>query len=385
MRKAAIRSVVLAAAAVFFANVPNASAGVDSIRAEAYFNAIAGGNPETITSFYADNAEFHWIGGPLAGVYKGKKEIRQLWEKFTKSAGDIKHDVLELSESLNGKVSTVTARVNLIGPKEVPVKFIMMFQEGKIVSEIWQVDKPVTALAAEIGKPEQYLDNQAGSAEAEQTPEQPQNNIAAAAPAEDATQPPEAAVAPPASVEPQEQEAIAEPQEPETIAEPQAQSAAEPAQAEAVQQAEQTAPVEAEPAQKAEQTAPVEAEQQDQAENDANQQDVENSSIAESDYKPEADRKKAEPTAEEPRLAAIPALPVRKAEEDYVAKPKRVKKRAARQRSRERARRYYDDHRSWRHRAYGYDDTYDDEYLDDYYDNYRYRRYRRYRDYYGGY
>jgi ketosteroid isomerase-like protein len=121
-----------------------AQAGPDKARAEAYFNAISGGNAETIASFYADNAEFYWVGGPLAGSYKGKAKIKGVWEKFSKAAGPLDYKVLELSESPGGKRSTVTARVNFIGPKEVPVKFILVYQEGKIVSEVWQVDKPVS-------------------------------------------------------------------------------------------------------------------------------------------------------------------------------------------------------------------------------------------------
>lgn len=353
MRKAAIRSVVIAAAAVFFANVQSASAGVDSIRAEAYFNAISGGNADTITSFHADNAEFHWVGGPLAGVYKGKEEIRQVWEKFTKQAGDITHKVLELSESQNDKVSTVTARVNLIGPKEVPVKFIMMLQEGKIVSSIWQVDKPVTVFAAEIGKPEQYLDNKPEAADAPQTP--PQDQPAAEAPDEE--QPPveEAAPAPDtAPAEPQERVAAADPEN----------GAAEPAQTETPQEAAQDeTPVDAAPAEQAD--------------------------LANSDYKPEADRKpdadRAEPqtSTADSRLAAIPTLPERKAEDGYVAKPKKVERKVARQRDRARARRNYEaNHRNWRRRAYGddYDDIYGSYDYDDY-DDYDYRYYRRYRGY----
>ncbi len=130
------------AASVLLLGAQSALAGTDAVRAEAYFNAISGGNAETVTSFYADKAEFHWVGGPLAGVYKGKDQINGVWQRFSKAAGDIDYKALDLSESRNGRVSTVTARVNLIGPKEVPVKFILMFEDGKIVNEIWQVDKP---------------------------------------------------------------------------------------------------------------------------------------------------------------------------------------------------------------------------------------------------
>jgi len=147
MTKTTLRTFAGAASALFLLGAQTVAAGTDKVRAEAYFNAISGGNAETIASFYADNAEFHWVGGPLAGVYTGKAQIKGVWERFSKAAGDINYKVLELSESQKGKRSTVTARVNFIGPKEVPVRFIMVYENGKIVNEVWEVDKPVTGYA----------------------------------------------------------------------------------------------------------------------------------------------------------------------------------------------------------------------------------------------
>lgn len=141
MTKAPVRSIALAVSSVLLLGVVPAYAGADTVRAEAYFNAISGGNAETISSFYADDAEFHWVGGPLAGVYKGKDKIRGVWEKFSKAAGSLNHEVQQLSESVNGKVTTVTARVKFKGEGEVPVKFVMIYKDGKIASEVWQVDK----------------------------------------------------------------------------------------------------------------------------------------------------------------------------------------------------------------------------------------------------
>lgn len=154
MTKTALKTFAGAASALFLLGIHTLAAGPEKVRAEAYFNAISGGNPETIASFYADNAEFHWIGGPLAGVYTGKAQIKSVWERFTKAAGDINHKVLELSESQKGKLSTVTARVNFIGPAEVPVRFTMVYENGKIVNEIWEVDKPVIGVARVDVKPE---------------------------------------------------------------------------------------------------------------------------------------------------------------------------------------------------------------------------------------
>lgn len=150
-----LKSALMAASALVFLGTPPAQASADAVRAEAYFNAISGGNAETIASFYADDAEFHWIGGPLDGKYKGKTKIKGVWEKFSQAAGKIDHEVLELSESANGKTSTVTARVMFKADSEVPVKFIMVYKDGKIASEVWQVDRSdgVEAKAEETPAP----------------------------------------------------------------------------------------------------------------------------------------------------------------------------------------------------------------------------------------
>jgi hypothetical protein len=142
MNKSALAYLAAAASVSFLLGAQSASAAsTDELRAKAYFQAIAGGNAETIASFYAEKAEFHWVGGPLAGIYKGKPQIQGVWRKFVDAAGEMKHKIVEISESRNGRISTVTAKVNFIGPKEVPVKFILMYEDGKITNEIWQVDK----------------------------------------------------------------------------------------------------------------------------------------------------------------------------------------------------------------------------------------------------
>jgi ketosteroid isomerase-like protein len=147
MKTPRLKPLALAAAWLVLLGFAPAQAGPDAARAKAYFNAISGGDAATIASFYADDAEFHWVGGPLAGVYKGKDQIKAVWDKFTKAAGELDHEVTQIAESANGKVSTVTARVTFKGQGEVPVKFTMMFKDGKIASEVWQVDKAGAAVA----------------------------------------------------------------------------------------------------------------------------------------------------------------------------------------------------------------------------------------------
>lgn len=139
-----LKSAAAAICALVFLYCASAQASTDQLRADAYFNAIAGGDADTITSFYDDKAEFHWVGGPLAGVYTGKAQIKAVWKRFVDAAGELDYKVVELTESRNGKITTVTARVDFIGPTNLPVKFVLMYENGKIVKEIWQVEKPTT-------------------------------------------------------------------------------------------------------------------------------------------------------------------------------------------------------------------------------------------------
>ncbi len=187
MTNTALKTLAGAASALFLLGIQTVAAGTDKVRAEAYFNAISGGNAETIASFYADNAEFHWVGGPLAGVYTGKAQIKGVWERFTKAAGDINYKVLELSESQKGKRSTVTARVSFIGPKEVPVRFIMVYENGKIVNEVWEVDKPVVGYAKADPKAAAKPQGPAGAqpAQREAAAPPPEQREAAAPPPEE--------------------------------------------------------------------------------------------------------------------------------------------------------------------------------------------------------
>jgi ketosteroid isomerase-like protein len=123
MSKAALKSTLVSISALVLLGFAPAFAGDNAARAKAYFNAIADGNAEAIASFYADDAEFRWIGGPLAGVYKGKSKIRAVWEKFSEAAGKLDHDVLQLSENTAGKGPSITATVKFKGEGEVPVRF----------------------------------------------------------------------------------------------------------------------------------------------------------------------------------------------------------------------------------------------------------------------
>ena len=108
--------------------------------AKTHFQAIASNDAQVVMRAYADDARLQWVGGPLDGAYAGKDAIRSTWEKFFKNAGSLKHTVSQLQESTNPKGSTVSANVVFEGKMPIKVRYVITYREGKIVSEIWQID-----------------------------------------------------------------------------------------------------------------------------------------------------------------------------------------------------------------------------------------------------
>lgn len=129
----------LAAAAVLFSLSAAAFAG-PADDANTHFKAIAAGNVEQIMQGYADNAALQWVGGPLDGVYAGSDKIREAWGKFAKANAPLEVTVAKLEESANPKGSTVTANVEFKGKAAIKVRYVLVYREGKLVNEVWQID-----------------------------------------------------------------------------------------------------------------------------------------------------------------------------------------------------------------------------------------------------
>lgn len=123
--------VALLSTAAFAASVDNA---------QMHFKAIAAGDVERSTSQYAQDAVLVWIGGPLDGTYSGMAELRAVWTKFMQQQGEIELTVGKIVENANPKGSTVTADVVYNGKIAVKVRHILVIRDGKIITEIWQID-----------------------------------------------------------------------------------------------------------------------------------------------------------------------------------------------------------------------------------------------------
>ena len=108
--------------------------------ASAHFKAIASGDVEQIMQGYAGNASLQWVGGPLDGAYAGSDKIRETWEKFAKANTPLEVTVARLEESANPKGSTVTANVEFKGKASIKVRYVLVYREGKLVNEVWQID-----------------------------------------------------------------------------------------------------------------------------------------------------------------------------------------------------------------------------------------------------
>jgi ketosteroid isomerase-like protein len=65
--------------------LPGASAvagPLDDAKARAHLDAVAASDVEALMRDYAGDAYLEWVGGPLDGRYRGKAEIRAVWQKF---------------------------------------------------------------------------------------------------------------------------------------------------------------------------------------------------------------------------------------------------------------------------------------------------------------
>ena len=102
--------------------------------------AIAGGDLATVTGAYAPGAALIWVGGPLDGAYGTPESIRQVWSKFFAAQGPLTATVSGLTEAANPKGATVTADVAFSGKNTVRVQYVLVYRDGRLVDEIWQVN-----------------------------------------------------------------------------------------------------------------------------------------------------------------------------------------------------------------------------------------------------
>ena len=107
--------------------------------AQAHFKAIGAGEVDKIMASYGDGASLQWVGGPLNGMYSGADKIKEVWSKFAKNA-PLEVTASKVEEGANPMGSTVTANVVFKGKAEIKVRYVLVYRDGKVVNEIWQID-----------------------------------------------------------------------------------------------------------------------------------------------------------------------------------------------------------------------------------------------------
>ena len=121
-----------------------AFAGPAEDMAKTRIDAIAKGDVAAVTAGYADGTTLNWVGGPLDGKYTGADKLKEVWTKFTTAQGEQKATVAAIAESANPKGATVTANVVFTGKNSVKVRYVLLYRDGKLADEIWQVDPNAT-------------------------------------------------------------------------------------------------------------------------------------------------------------------------------------------------------------------------------------------------
>lgn len=108
--------------------------------AQQHIEAIGAGDVSKITSQYSAAAWLNWVGGPLDGTYNGPQRIAEVWGKFAKSQAPLKTTVKNVAESANPAGATITADVVFTGKTTIKVRYVMLYRNGELLDEIWQVD-----------------------------------------------------------------------------------------------------------------------------------------------------------------------------------------------------------------------------------------------------
>lgn len=131
-----------ALATMSFLCAPGAGAGpLDEAKARAHLDAVAAGDLEALLKDYAEDAYMEWVGGPLDGRYRGKAEIRAVWQKFI-AVNDGKPRPAsfgKLAAFANAKGASVQQRADYGGKLPLKVLHVLTYREGDLTTELWQI------------------------------------------------------------------------------------------------------------------------------------------------------------------------------------------------------------------------------------------------------
>jgi len=113
--------------------------------ATAHFKAIGAGNVDQLMMDYGATPTMQWVGGKLDGAYTGKDSIREVWSKFSKNFAPLEVSISKVEESANPNGATVTANIAFKGKLVSTVRYVLVYRDGKVVNEIYQIDPKLMA------------------------------------------------------------------------------------------------------------------------------------------------------------------------------------------------------------------------------------------------
>jgi ketosteroid isomerase-like protein len=141
IRKTKAASLLLALALLPWCGGQAVAGPLDEAKAKAHLDAVAAGDLDALMRDYADDAYMEWVGGPLDGRYRGKAEIRAVWQKFiAANAGKPRPAHFgKLTAFANPRGATVEAKADYAGAVPVKVWHALTYRDGDLTTEVWQI------------------------------------------------------------------------------------------------------------------------------------------------------------------------------------------------------------------------------------------------------
>jgi hypothetical protein len=121
--------------------IPAIAGPLDEAKAQAHLKAIADGDIEVLMRDYAEEAFMEWVGGPLDGRYRGRSAIRAVWQNFI-AANDGQPRPAKVGKPqayANAKGAAIANAVEYGGKTPVKVWHVLVFRDGELVTELWQI------------------------------------------------------------------------------------------------------------------------------------------------------------------------------------------------------------------------------------------------------
>jgi len=141
IRKTKAASLLLALALLPWCGGQAVAGPLDEAKARAHLDAVAAGDLEALMRDYAEDAYMEWVGGPLDGRYRGKAEIRAVWQKFiAANAGKPRPaNFGKLTALSNPRGTSVQAKADYAGAVPVKVWHVLTYRDGDLTTEVWQI------------------------------------------------------------------------------------------------------------------------------------------------------------------------------------------------------------------------------------------------------